>query len=99
MRPKITKTTKKLNKGLTKTTPYDILKSSKERKKTKMINPTKEWLINEAKAIAESTIDDILFYMQEYGGEKFTYSEIAEIFSNVYSKLIKQIAKEMEEKE
>lgn len=64
-----------------------------------MINPTKEWLMGEAEAVAESAIDDILFYMQEYGGEKFTYSEIAEIFSNAYSKLIKQIAKEMEEEE
>lgn len=64
-----------------------------------MINPTKEWLIGEAEAVADSTVDDILFYMQEYGGEKFTYSEIAEIFSNAYSKLIKQIAKEMEEEE
>lgn len=63
-----------------------------------MINPTKEWLISEAEAVADSAVDDILFYMQEYG-EKFTYSEIAEIFSNTYSKLIKQIAKEMEEEE
>lgn len=64
-----------------------------------MINPTKEWLMGEAEAVAESAIDDILFYMQEYGGEKFTYSEIAKIFSDAYSKLIKQIAKEMEEEE
>lgn len=64
-----------------------------------MINPTKEWLIGEADAVAESAVDDILFYMQEYGGEKFTYSEIAEIFSDAYSKLIKQIAKDFEEDE
>jgi hypothetical protein len=64
-----------------------------------MINPTKEWLMGEAEAVAESAIDDILFYMQEYGGENFTYSEIAEIFSDAYSKLIKQIAKDFEEDE
>lgn len=64
-----------------------------------MINLTKEWLIGEAEGVAESVIDDILFYMQEYGGEKFTYSEIAEIFSDAYSKLIKQIAKDFEEDE
>lgn len=64
-----------------------------------MINPTKEWLMGEAEAVAESVIDDILFYMQEYGGEKFTYSEIAKIFSDAYSKLIKQIAKDFEEDE
>lgn len=64
-----------------------------------MINPTKEWLIGEAEAVADSAIDDILFYMQEYGGEKFTYSEIAEIFLDAYSKLIKQMAKEMEEED
>lgn len=64
-----------------------------------MINPTKEWLIGEAEAVADSAIDDILFYMQEYGGEKFTYSEIAEIFSNAYNKLIKQMAKDFEEDE
>ena len=61
-----------------------------------MINPTKEWLISEAEAVAESTVDDILFYMQEYGGEKFTYSEIAEIFSKAYSELTKQMAKDFE---
>lgn len=64
-----------------------------------MINPTKEWLMREAEATADSAVDDILFYMEEYGGEKFTYSEIAKIFSDAYSKLIKQIAKEMEEEE
>lgn len=64
-----------------------------------MINPTKEWLIGEAEGVAESVIDDILFYMQEYGGEKFTYSEIAEIFSDAYNKLIKQITKDFEEDE
>lgn len=64
-----------------------------------MINPTKEWLIGEAEAVADSAIDDILFYMQEYGGEKFTYSEIAEIFSDAYSELTKQMAKNFEEEE
>ena len=64
-----------------------------------MINPTKEWLMEEAEAVAESAVDDILFYMEEYGGEKFTYSEIAEIFSKVYSKLTKQMAKDFEEEE
>ena len=64
-----------------------------------MINPTKEWLMGEAEATADSAVDGVLFYMEEYGGEKFTYSEIAKIFSDAYSKLIKQIAKEMEEEE
>lgn len=64
-----------------------------------MINPTKEWLMGEAEAVADSAIDDILFYMQEYGGEKFTYSEIAEIFSKAYSELTKQMAKDFEEEE
>jgi hypothetical protein len=63
-----------------------------------MVNPTKEWFVGEAEAVAESAIDDILFYMQEYRNN-FTYSEIAEIFSNAYSKMVKQIAKEMEEEE
>ena len=64
-----------------------------------MINPTKEWLISEAEAVADSAVDDVLFYMQEYGGEKFTYSEIAKIFLDTYSKLIKQMAKDFEEDE
>ena len=52
-----------------------------------LVSPNRQ----EADAVAESAVDDILFYMQEYGGEKFTYSEIAKIFSDAYNKLIKQI--------
>ena len=63
-----------------------------------MINPTKEWLMGEAEAVADFAVDDILFYMQEYG-KNFTYSEIAKIFSNAYNKMITQMAKEMEENE
>lgn len=60
------------------------------------MKPTKEWLERQAKIIADSSIDDILFYMQEYR-DYFSYLEIAEIFSNAYDKMVRQIAKEMKE--
>ena len=64
-----------------------------------MKKPTKEWLTEEIKGTLENCVlDHIISYMYEYRND-FSYLEIAEIFSNAYSKLIKQIAKKMEEEE
>lgn len=60
--------------------------------------PTKEWFREEAHGVAQNTLDDITFYMAEYG-EAFSYLEIAEIFSDVFNKMIKSVAEEMKEME
>lgn len=61
-----------------------------------MVNVTKEWLEKEAKAVITNTLDDFLFYIQEYG-DSFSYLEIAEIFSKTYNKIVTQVAKEIQE--
>lgn len=62
-------------------------------------NPTKEWLKEQAEASAENDfLDTLLWYMQEYK-EYFSYSEVAKIFSEAYTKLAEQVAKEMEEED
>ena len=61
-----------------------------------MKNPTKEWLKKEAEASIESHLEDLLWYMQEYR-EYFSYSEVAKIFSETYTRLAEQVAEEMEE--
>ena len=62
-------------------------------------NPTKEWLKEQAEASVENDfLDTLLWYMQEYR-EYFSYSEVAKIFSETYTKLAEQVAKEMEEEE
>lgn len=63
------------------------------------MTPTKEWLKEQAEASAENDfLDTLLWYMQEYK-ERFSYTEIAKIFSEAYTKLANQVAKEMEEDE
>lgn len=62
-------------------------------------NPTKEWLKEQAEESVENDfLDTLLWYMQEYR-EYFSYSEVAKIFSETYTKLAEQVAKEMEEEE
>lgn len=57
---------------------------------------TKEWLKEQAEASAENDfLDILLWYMQEYK-EYFSYTETAKIFSEAYTKLANQVAKEME---
>lgn len=64
-----------------------------------MTKPTREWLKEQAEASAENDfLETLLWYMQEYR-EYFSYSEIAKIFSDAYTKLAEQVAKEMEEDE
>lgn len=63
-----------------------------------MTNPTREWLKEQAEANAENNLETLLWYMQEYK-EYFSYSEVAKIFSNAYTKLAEQVAKEMEEED
>lgn len=57
--------------------------------------PTKEYLIEQAEMIADSNISSLLFYMTEYR-EYFSYSEIAEIFSNAFKETAKRTAEELE---
>ena len=47
---------------------------------------------------AENTIDEILFYMTEYK-EDIALKRIAEIFTEEYAKIIRQIAEEIAENE
>lgn len=61
-----------------------------------MINVTREWLEKEAEAVITNTLDDFLFYIQEYGNS-FGYLEIAEIFSKTYNKIVTQVTKEIQE--
>lgn len=64
-----------------------------------MENPTREWLKEQAEASAENDfLETLLWYMQEYR-EYFSYSEVAKIFSETYTKLAEKVAKEMEEDE
>lgn len=64
-----------------------------------MENPTREWLKEQAEASAENDfLETLLWYMQEYR-EYFDYSEVAKIFSDAYTKLAEQVAREMEEDE
>ena len=63
------------------------------------MTPTKEWLKEQAEASAENDfLDTLLWYMQEYK-EYFSYTETAKIFSEAYTKLANQVAKEMERDE
>lgn len=63
------------------------------------MTPTKEWLKEQAEASAENDFfDTLLWYMQEYK-EYFSYTETAKIFSEAYTKLANQVAKEMERDE
>lgn len=67
--------------------------------KKRMTKPTREWLKEQAEASAENDfLETLLWYMQEYR-EDFSYSEVAKIFSDTYTKLAEQVAKEMEEDE
>ena len=59
---------------------------------------TREWLEEEAEAVAENNLDTLLFYMQEFR-EYFSCSEVAKIFSDAYTKLAEKVAKEIEEEE
>lgn len=62
-----------------------------------MANPTKKWwLEKEAEANAENSLETLMWYMQEYR-EHFSYSEVAEVFIKAYTKLARQVAREMEE--
>ena len=62
-------------------------------------NPTKEWLKEQAEASAENDfLETLLWYMQEYR-EYFSYSDVAKIFSEAYTKLAERVAKEMEDEE
>lgn len=61
-----------------------------------MVNVTREWLEKEAEAVITNTLDDFLFYIEEYGNS-FGYLEIAEIFSKIYNKEVTRVAKELQE--
>ena len=59
---------------------------------------TEKELRREARMTIENTIDEILFYMTEYK-EDIAPERIAEIFTEEYAKIIRQIAKEIAENE
>lgn len=59
---------------------------------------TEKELRREARMTAENTIDEILFYMTEYK-EDIALKRIAEIFTEEYAKIIRQIAEEIAENE
>ena len=62
-----------------------------------MTKPTRKWLKEQAEASAENDfLETLLWYMQEYR-EHFSYSEVAEVFIKAYTKLARQVAREMEE--
>ena len=50
----------------------------------------------EAVAVIDNYIDDLIFYITEYQ-EELGHEKIAEIFSVEYSKVAKQVAKELKE--
>lgn len=50
----------------------------------------------EATAVIDNYIEDLIFYMTEYR-EEIGCKKIAEIFSTEYSKVAKQVAKELKE--
>ena len=59
---------------------------------------TEKELRREARMTIENTIDEILFYMTEYK-EDIAPKKIAEIFTEEYTKTIRQIAEEITENE
>ena len=59
---------------------------------------TEKELRREARMTIENTIDEILFYMTEYK-EDIAPKKIAEIFTEEYTKIIRQIAEEITENE
>ena len=59
---------------------------------------TEKELRREARMTIENTIDEILFYMTEYK-EDIAPKRIAEIFTEEYTKIMKQIAEEIAENE
>lgn len=59
---------------------------------------TEKELRREARMTIENTIDEILFYMTEYK-EDVAPKRIAEIFTEEYTKFMRQIAEEIEENE
>lgn len=64
-----------------------------------MKNPTKEWLVEEIKGCLEILVlDDIIDFMYEYRDD-FSYSEIAEIFSQTVDEMVKKVAKEFQEED
>lgn len=66
---------------------------------TKPTKEWKEWLKEQAEASAENDfLETLLWYMQEYR-EYFSYSEVAKIFSDAYTKLAEKVTKEMEEED
>ena len=59
---------------------------------------TEKELRSEARMTIENTIDEILFYMTEYK-EDIAPKKIAEIFTEEYTKIMRQIAEEIAENE
>ena len=59
---------------------------------------TEKELRREARMTIENAIDEILFYMTEYKDD-VAPKRIAEIFTEEYTKIIQQVAKEIEENE
>lgn len=59
---------------------------------------TEKELRREARMAIENTLDEILFYMTEYK-EDVAPKRIAEIFTEEYTKIIRQIAEEIAENE
>lgn len=59
---------------------------------------TEKELRREARMTAENAIDEIVFYLTEYK-EDITPKRIAEIFTEEYAKIIRQVAEEIAENE
>ena len=54
-------------------------------------------MIEEATAVVSNYVDDIIFYLTEYG-EDLGYKKIADIFAVAYIKMAKTLAEEIKEK-
>jgi hypothetical protein len=59
---------------------------------------TEKELRHEARITIENTIDEILFYMTEYEKD-IAPKRIAEIFTEEYTKIMRQVAEEITENE
>ena len=68
-----------------------------EEEKNKELAVSKH-LIEEAKAVVDNYIDDLMFYMNEYRND-LSYDKIAGIFDTEYRIMVHQLAQEFKDEE